>query len=91
MLYFNQFMNVLPCESFPTTRILKTLRLWLRPPAMPMNHLNCYYWISARTLEGGLENHEKEHKLKENFFCKTPFQLGTGPKKVQKQGRDERT
>ena len=23
-------------------------------------------------------------------FCKTPFQLGMGPKKGQKQGRDER-
>ena len=41
-------------------------------------------------LEGGLENCEKEHKLREKSFCKTLFQLRIGLKKGQKQGGDER-
>ena len=41
-------------------------------------------------LEGGLETSQKEQKLGKSFY-KTSFHLGMGPKKVQKQGRDEST
>ena len=41
MLYFNQFANVFPCESFLTTRRAKTSRLWPRLPTTPTNHLDC--------------------------------------------------
>ena len=33
----------------------------------------------------------KTHKKTRKSFCKSSFQLGMGLKKVQKQGRDERT
>ena len=41
-------------------------------------------------LEGGLENPKKEHKLGENSFCETSFQLRMVMKNGKKFGREER-
>ena len=42
-------------------------------------------------LEIGLETPEKRTETREKSFCKTWFEVGMEPEKVQKQGRDERT
>ena len=42
-------------------------------------------------LEGGLENHWKRTETRGKSLCRTSFQLRMRLKKVQKQGRDERT